>query len=355
MAIDLRDNAAKRNRIQREINKLVHGKRSKLFSEISSISNNLWDFIKTVREPEKKETVVNSEEFDTVCEDAATLANSESQRVEITHTWDGVGAYIKVKRQAVQEKLDAFNNRTVEGRRAPQLYLPTSRVFYDILSTDYHVVYIDFGFVGSDDFADEKSISSYGTESAIMIPFLADSPGGFPKYSLSLGQYYQRDRGDISRVNINFPYYGIDELTVTETGAVWRNGSDELTVSFVKSNPCKAPPSNRRHEFDVMIKEELQFSFSKPDLGFCDRHSIVENPLCDIFKSIRSDVETAGFDVCQVGGAVSQGTCDASFAMLCITDGFRDLLLLKDDPIEVVASERFYGRFKIILQYPCLG
>ncbi|KAJ8043798.1 hypothetical protein HOLleu_11062 [Holothuria leucospilota] len=232
--------------------------------------------------------------------------------------------------------------------------MPNSAGFDDLLSTDHHVVYIDFGFIGSEDFADEQSISSYGTESAVLIPFLADSPDGVPKYDLSLGQFYQRDRGDIPRVSINFPYYDIDELNVTETGAAWRNGSDELTVSFVKSKPCKVPPSIRRHEFDAMIEKELQFSFSKPDLSYCDRQSIVENPVCEIFKSIKSEVETAGLNVCQTSQATWEGKCEASLAMLCITDGFRDLLLLKDDPIEVITSERFYGSFGSTLKYPCL-
>ena len=95
---------------------------------------------------------------------------------------------------------------------APKLYMPTTPVFPDILTTDHHVVYVDFGYVESIDFATESSISSYGTESAIIVPFLADCPNGIPKYALTFGQLFQKDRGDITRVNINSPYYGIDEL-----------------------------------------------------------------------------------------------------------------------------------------------
>ncbi|KAJ8021332.1 hypothetical protein HOLleu_38500 [Holothuria leucospilota] len=232
--------------------------------------------------------------------------------------------------------------------------MPTSPVFPDILTTDSHVVYVDFGYFGSVDFASEPSISSYGTESAIIIPFLADGPNGIPKYALTLGQIYQRDRGDIARVNINSPYYGIDEVIVTETGAVWKNGSEELRVSFVKSNPCQVPKPYRQHQFDVLVEEELQFSFTGPDLGYCDRHLSVENPVCEIMEGIKTDVDELSPNVCQFYQPTSKGSCEASLTFESITDGFRDLLLVKDDPIAVLNSERFYDDFDISLKYPCM-
>ncbi|KAJ8021518.1 hypothetical protein HOLleu_38754 [Holothuria leucospilota] len=232
--------------------------------------------------------------------------------------------------------------------------MPTTPVFDDILTADHHVIYVEFGFIDSLDLGGEPSISSHGSESAIIIPFLADSPDGDPKYALALGSVYQRDRGAVSKLNIAFPYIGIDEISVTDTGVVWRNGSDELRATFVKSNPCRPASKVSQHEFEVTIDEELDFSFAEPDLEYCKRHSLVDHQVCDTLENLPCGLKQAGPNVCQFYQPPWEKSCETSVVDVTVTGEFRNLLLLNDDPVNVVSSEGLYGEYEVGLKYPCM-
>ncbi|KAJ8017409.1 hypothetical protein HOLleu_45211 [Holothuria leucospilota] len=129
-----------------------------------------------------------------------------------------------------------------------------------------------------------------------------------------------------------------------------------MRISFVKSNPCEAPSSIRRHEFDVLLEEEFTISFSpKIDLSFCDQYSVAEDQSCKILKSIKPGLEEESPNVCEFLSRGSQiEKCKASFAITNITNGFRNLLLLNADPKNVVASESVVGDYYANVKYPCI-
>ncbi|KAJ8030495.1 hypothetical protein HOLleu_26938 [Holothuria leucospilota] len=155
-----------------------------------------------------------------------------------------------------------------------RLYLPASPAFPEILDDTQHVVFIAIGYSNFHDFEklSDNCISADGTIFDLSIPLLSNGPEGIPQYSLALATFYGRERGDIPKSNIIFPYILVDEITMNETSVIMRNGTDEMQLSLFKpSGSCSIPDSITRHEFESYIKTELQFGLHEPEFfSFCD-------------------------------------------------------------------------------------
>lgn len=98
-------------------------------------------------------------------------------------------------------------------------------------------------------------------EFLVTIPLLTDHPDGIPHYSLAVSLLYERDRGDIPKPNFALPYIPVDEITTNESSVVIRNGSDELSLPFVrKTEPCESINPMVCHEFDEYVSVRLTSS-----------------------------------------------------------------------------------------------
>ncbi|KAJ8030316.1 hypothetical protein HOLleu_26691 [Holothuria leucospilota] len=271
--------------------------------------------------------------------------------------WDGVGAYIAVDRQVIQKKLNDWHDSISSACDGPRLYLPTSPVFPKILNRNQHVVYIGTGYMTFHDFQDlvEECISVNGMEFIVTIPLLTDHPDGIPFYSLALKHFYERGRGDIPKPNIAMPYEPVDEITRKENGVVLRKGSEKLQLSYVRyTDPCKIPNPLVRHEFDEYIDQGLQFGVKEPDFSFCDRHP-VDNRYCMTAKSIRCEVHRSSPNICQTSWKeTNKVSCETPLQMVGVTQGFRDMMLLGDGEIKIVASQSYFGNTSVGLKYPCI-
>ncbi|KAJ8021329.1 hypothetical protein HOLleu_38495 [Holothuria leucospilota] len=237
--------------------------------------------------------------------------------------------------------------------KAPQLYVPKKPVFPDLLNNDQHVVYVDFGLSSSKDFIDDSSISSSGVESGVIIPFLSDSPNGPPKYSIAMAELYSRDRVEPAKPNIMYPFISIDEMTVEDNEAFWRNGDEELHVSFVKSNPCQTPSAATKEVFVKFFTGLSLLGWSEPDLEMCNRHP-TKNYYCSVMNTIKDDVEEALPNVCQTYDIADVVECAASFDIIEVTPGFREFLLINDNAIDIIAAERFYCNATTTFKFPCV-
>ncbi|KAJ8023494.1 hypothetical protein HOLleu_35951 [Holothuria leucospilota] len=275
-------------------------------------------------------------------------------------SWDGVGFYIAVKREAVQEKLDAFHRSTSnQCGDGPRLFIPEISVLPNLHHSDYHPVYIDIGDLKSHDFDDylkENSnpcVSVSGMEIAVTIPLLAGTPNGPPEYALALAMFYERSRGDIPKINILYPYIPVDEITLNEHSAAVINGRDEMRISFSRFNErCEPATGIVKEEFEQFILSDVQFGIPAPDYSFCERHSF-ENKFCSNAERIKSYVHRYSPNLCQKWTSNDPEECETEVAIENITSGFRDILLVGDEPVNILASEVLHYNFSIALKYPC--
>ncbi|KAJ8021447.1 hypothetical protein HOLleu_38653 [Holothuria leucospilota] len=274
--------------------------------------------------------------------------------------WDGVGFYIAVKRERIQEKLDAYHSaisdRCGDG---PKLAIPEKEVFPDLETKDHHPVYVEFGFVTSHDFDDylkdnpDPCVSVSGLEVGVTIPLLAANATGPPNYALSLARLYENSRGDIPKVNFLYQYMPVDEFQFSDSGAVVKNGSDELRVSFIRHNhPCEPPRSIVKEEFDAFLLTEFHLGLPKPDYSFCDRHSF-QSDFCTNAKRVQCSVHRHAPNICQKYKDFHRQHCAASGEILNITSGFRDFILVGNDPVNILASESYSCDAVVGLKYPC--
>ncbi|KAJ8030317.1 hypothetical protein HOLleu_26692 [Holothuria leucospilota] len=288
---------------------------------------------------------------------SSSVQATVTENITYNCLWDGVAAYIAVGRWVIQDTLDKWHDSISDGCDGPRLYLPTSPLFPGILDKNHHVIYISIGFSDFYEFQDlvDECIVIAGMEFLVTIPFLTDHPDGIPHYSLAVSLFYKRGRGDIPRPNFALPYIPIDEITTNEGSVVIRNGNDELNLSFIrKTDPCESINPMVRHEFDEYVDQDFQFGLSQPDFSFCDRHPI-DNTFCTTSNSIKCEVHRSSPNVCQTSWkSPRKVSCENQVQIGNVTDGFRDMMLLGQGEIKVVASESYLGNFSIGLKYPCI-
>ncbi|KAJ8041766.1 hypothetical protein HOLleu_12671 [Holothuria leucospilota] len=271
-----------------------------------------------------------------------------------SYGWDGILAYIPANRQLIQEKLDTWHNSISETCNGPRLYLPETEAFPGILDKDQHVVHIEIGYVNYH--IPDKCNSVNGVELGLVIPLLSDDPKGPPKYSLALIKFYQRDRVEPPYSNHSFPYLPVDELTMTDSSVVMRNGSDEILLSFERFNkPCKPAPAMSKHELDEFLTRNFQFGLPQPGFSSCDRRPSY-NQFCKCIESIQCDLPRCYPEVCETAWYSNERvTCSASVQITNISEGFRDFMMLGDGPIEVIAADSITGDFTMNQsKCPCL-
>ncbi|KAJ8021444.1 hypothetical protein HOLleu_38647 [Holothuria leucospilota] len=276
--------------------------------------------------------------------------------------WDGVGFYISAKRETIQQTLDAYHDSVSNGccGEGPRLFIPRKSVFPELQMSDHHPVSVDFGYLESHDFDDylkinrEPSISISGPEVAVSIPYLAADSNGPPVYTLALAHLYEQSRGDIPKTNFLYPYIPVDEIQITDIGAVVRNGSEELGVSFIRHNhPCKAPPSTVSEKFDEFLYEEFHLGLPEPDFSFCDRHSF-RSDFCTNLQRVKCAIHGYAPHVCQMYKTDNASSCEASVKIINITPFFRDFILLGNDSVNIIATESYASYKSLVgLKYPC--
>lgn len=239
------------------------------------------------------------------------------------------------------------------------MFVPKGPVLPGMHNNCIHPVNIDFGLIRSRDFDEylkdnpNPSVSTSGLEVAVSIPLLASSPDGPPSYALAVAILYEKSRGDIPKINFLYPYLPVDEIMLYDDGAFVRNGSDEMRISFNRSgNVCKPPTPIVKEEFAEFAFGDLQFGLPAPDYSFCDRHSF-ENKFCANFEGIKCAVQRSAPNLCQLWEANMHKPCAATVKIENITSGFRDFILLGDDPINILASQSYHDNGSIGLKYPC--
>ncbi|KAJ8022377.1 hypothetical protein HOLleu_37257 [Holothuria leucospilota] len=275
--------------------------------------------------------------------------------VEAAHyEWIGVMAYVAIDRKTAQNILDSYNGSPLDECKDSRLYLPDTTEFPDLLTSDQHAMYIDFGMVRSTDFEESPHISIYGPESALMLPFLSNTPGGTPDLTLALAQYYQRDRGEVPRSStIVAPFIPIDFISVTDEGSVWRNGNDVLEVSFDFPDPCTTPLNKMADAFKNFANTQYELGISGPDLQFCDRNP-VQNEYCTTLQCIKYGLQCAAPNVCQKYTQANSDLCDATMTFINLTEGFQKIIGVSDNVVQVLQAKRVYGNFTASYVYPCL-
>ncbi|KAJ8021453.1 hypothetical protein HOLleu_38662 [Holothuria leucospilota] len=274
-------------------------------------------------------------------------------------TWNGVGFNIAVKREKIQEKLDAYHSSISDGcGDGPKLVLPEKQVFPELETREHHFVHVDFGYLTSRDFDDflednpHPCVSVSGLEVAVIIPLLAANASGPPIYALALAKLYEKSRGDIPKSNFLYPYIPVDEIQFSDSEGVVKKGSDELRVSIIKHNdPCE-PPRSIAEEFDEFFVAEFHFGLPKPDFSFCDRHSF-QSDFCTNAKRVQCAVHRHAPNLCQKYNISNPRPCEALVEILNVTSGFRDLILLGNDPVNILSSESYSGDTVVGLKYPC--
>ncbi|KAJ8021452.1 hypothetical protein HOLleu_38661 [Holothuria leucospilota] len=164
---------------------------------------------------------------------------------------------------------------------------------------------------------------------------------------------YEKSRGDIPKLNFLYPYSPVDEIQLSDSEGVVKNGSDELRVSIIKHNdPCAPPRSIIKEEFDEFFVAEFHFGLPKPDFSFCDRHSF-KSDFCTNAKRVQCAVHRHAPNLCQKCIVSNPQPCEASVEILNISSGFRDFFLLGNDPVNILASESYSCDFVMGLKYPC--
>ncbi|KAJ8021777.1 hypothetical protein HOLleu_39071 [Holothuria leucospilota] len=275
-------------------------------------------------------------------------------------SWDGVAFNISVKRETIQKTLDAFHSSVSdtcgEGQR---LFIPEKSFFPDLQTSAHHPVYVDVGYMSSHDFYDylknnpELCISVSGLEVAVHIPLLADDPAGPPVYALAVAVLYEKSRGDIPKPNFLCRYIPVEEIQLSDSEAFVRNGSDEMRVSFTRSNnPCKPSSFIVTEEFDELLDEFL-FGLPEPDFSFCERHTF-RSDFCTNANRVKCTINRHAPNICQTFKKRSVQPCEASLNIMNITPGFREFILLENDPINILASESYSDGPPLIgLKSPC--
>ncbi|KAJ8043937.1 hypothetical protein HOLleu_11261 [Holothuria leucospilota] len=293
----------------------------------------------------------------TFCLDSASAVSVDGVA---TGEWDGIDFYISVKRDAIQKKLDAFHISRSNGcDDRPRLYVPDGPILPDLHNSDRHPVYIDFGHMKSHDFDGyleenpNTCVSVSGLEVAVTIPLLAGAPDGPPVYALALAKFYEKSRGDMPKINFLYPYIPVDEIKMSDYGAVVRNGNDEMRVTFNRLiHPCKPLDSMVNEEFEEFIHSDFQFGLPQPDYSFCDRHSF-ESKFCANAERIKCGVQRYSPNLCQQWSSKTTKHCVTTVEIKKITSWFREYILLGDDPVNILASETHSSNFSIALKYPC--
>ncbi|KAJ8051069.1 hypothetical protein HOLleu_04498 [Holothuria leucospilota] len=278
----------------------------------------------------------------------------------VTGDWNGVGFYISVEREAIKKKLDNYHSSVSnECNEGPRLFVPKVSVFPTMHNNDRHPVYVDFGFMRSHDFDEylkdnpNPCVSTSGLEVAVTIPLLAGKPDGPPIYALALTKFYEKSRGDIPKINFLYPYIPVDEISLRDNIALVRNGSDEMKISFNRSSHyCKSSALIVKEEFNEFLFSNFQFGLPVPDYSFCDRHSF-KSKFCSNAERIKCGVQRYAPNLCQVWKSNDFGSCAATVEIKNITSGFRNFILLDDNPVNILASQRFHGNTTMALKYPC--
>ncbi|KAJ8023495.1 hypothetical protein HOLleu_35953 [Holothuria leucospilota] len=165
--------------------------------------------------------------------------------------------------------------------------------------------------------------------------------------------FYERSRGDIPKTNFLYPYIPVDEISMNDYGAIVRDGSDEFKLSFNQpSTSCKPPSSIVKEEFEKFALSDFQFGLPAPDFSFCDRHSFASR-FCANAERIKCDVKRYAPNICMKWTSRDIQHCATTVEIEKITSGFRDIILVGDDPINILASESNHYNSSVTLKYPC--
>ncbi|KAJ8024226.1 hypothetical protein HOLleu_36894 [Holothuria leucospilota] len=289
------------------------------------------------------------------------LECSNGRTVTLSHdTWRGVVGYIPVDRKAVQEKLDVYNIH--QGScGGPLLYLPENPVFPEILNETQHVVYIDFGTITQFDTEEFKTVEAHTypslsrPESFLLIPLLSNEPKGPAAFALVLDVFYPRNRSDLPNIGITFNYVPVDDVSISRTEAIVRDGNEEIRISIdIHDSPCTPAPSGISHELDEFLEDNSVLGFSQPDFSSCE--GLQGNRFCSLVERIKDDVIFFAPNICfSSWGSPTSISCQARMEVLNITSEFRQRMLLGiDDPIHFIASESYNVYGATVVKFPCV-
>lgn len=240
---------------------------------------------------------------------------------------------------------------------APQLYVPSQPIFPNV-TEGKHVVYIDFGYQGTRDLAKQFTITSMKPIFYILIPLVSDSPNGLPHYNLPLANFILPAHRNEDMIGTTlFPFQEADALIICDSSVHLRHQGEEIKVEYSVSEPCTKPPQLLSDEFQELVLEGALLGSHSGNVFFCNSrpYSTQASSYCNLMDGIRHDVECAYPDVCTVYKSEDERACTASFQITKITEGFREMLLLGDNPINIVSSEMFGGNYTIDIKYPCVG
>lgn len=234
------------------------------------------------------------------------------------------------------------------------LYLSGDIPVFSNVNSSQHVVYFNFGNLTASEF---DGITPH-PEVTVHIPFLASYPGfGPPSYSLAVAKFYQRsdDENDdeIPRVNIAYPYYPADKISISEKEALIQIGEEELRISFRKSDPCEKPEVVVKHQYDEFRLGELRTGAELPDFSYCGEHHGHNSRFCAVGNDLGDDLGEWKYRICQRWASRDHTSCIASLKIEKMTPMFRDLLSVGVSELRIVSSEQYHGNYTVEMFYPC--
>lgn len=206
-----------------------------------------------------------------------------------------------------------------------------------------HVINFEFGFATG---FEMLSMPLQEISAMVMIPFLSASPGGPAQYSLVIGEYSPESLpGGVE----------LEEISIAEDHLRIKNQGEYLEATLSVTSPCLEPDTLVRHKLDDDVVKSLVFGDDSLLESFeCVSDQTGLAALCEMMDQIRPDVEKNNPNVCDTTIVKDEKICDASFEIEKISQGFRDMLVLGDGPINIIGAEKINGNYGMGLKYPCV-
>lgn len=289
-----------------------------------------------------------------------SVLSSSATVVDVAeYLWSGVGAYIVVDRQQVQKKLDDYHRLHTE---APKLSIPPDPVFRN-LATDQHVVYIDFGFMSSEDFDNQPGIQSMARMMTFAIPYLhlSNQPEeGAANYTLAIGILSEKSDTDFYQPQLIPRFTPVEKFIIDSNKVSLEDEGQSIDLSYTGAHPCEEAPDKPPY-YGVSHFATNDYIFDAglgPDLDFCLRHpEAADRKHCKKMNDIRDDIRDALPNVCVGFSSASNPTlsCQVSLKVTSISPALRAFLLLGETgPIEVFAAKQYEQRYTSSFKYPCV-
>ncbi|PIK61085.1 hypothetical protein BSL78_02009 [Apostichopus japonicus] len=253
--------------------------------------------------------------------------------------FEGTSVFFSVDEADVQAKLDEY---LLKHPAAPKLYIPADTEFMG-LEKGKHVINFEFGFATG---FEMLSMPLQEISAMVIIPFLAASPGGPAQYSLVIGEYSPESLpGGVE----------LEEISIAEDHLRIKNQGEYLEATLSVTSPCLEPDTLVRHKLDDDVVKSLVFGVDSLLESFeCVSVQTGLAALCKMMDQIRPDVEKNNPNVCDTTIVKDEKICDASFEIEKISQGFRDMLVLGDGPINIIGAEKINGNYGMGLKYPCV-